>query len=152
MKKKNLIIIASCAILIIFVFMMMKSFKQERKNFDSQLFRQSIVARFESSKEKDEYLLITRAQGYTMMIDLCNWEFVYTNEPFEGNWLYKIIYNWNGYCEGCEEIVVLVNEKSVSINGVNYTCENMEMSWLLESLDNKYQFYQKEGTGISIES
>lgn len=148
--KKKLIVVVICVVIISSLFIIINPFHQENKKFDSQLFRNAIVARMESAEEKGEYLLITRAEGYTMMIWLCDLEFNYTGDEFEGEWLYKIIYNWNGYCNGCEEITVLVNEKSISINGVNYTFENME--YLLEQLEWQYWFYQKEGNGISIES
>ena len=89
--KKKLIVVVICVVIISSLFIIINPFHQENKKFDSQLFRNAIVARMESAEEKGEYLLITRAEGYTMMIWLCDLEFNYTGDEFEGEWLYKII-------------------------------------------------------------
>lgn len=68
-----------------------------------------------------------------------------TDEAFEGDWIYRLTYNWNGYCVGCEETIVLVNESGVSIDGVKYVpnedANENYMDRLLEKLDMMYEYF-----------
>lgn len=64
---------------------------------------------------------------------------------FSGDWIYRITYNWNGICVNAKEIVVLVNEDSISIDGVNYTTEEgTDFSNIFEWVKNKYDHFNYE--------
>lgn len=40
--------------------------------------------------------------------------------PFDEEWVFRVIYNWNGACTNFEEVVVLVSESYIKIGDINY--------------------------------
>lgn len=43
-----------------------------------------------------------------------------TDAPFDEEWVFRIIFNWNGVCINCEEVLVLVSESYIKIGDINY--------------------------------
>jgi hypothetical protein len=63
-------------------------------------------------------------------------------EPFSGDWIYRITFDWEEIVPGGNEIPVLVGEDSMSINGTTYTTEEgVDFSGILETISSKYNYF-----------
>lgn len=58
------------------------------------------------------------------------------------DWQYRVTYNCNEICPTCQEIVVLVGDRSLSIDGVLYTSKpELPFEKVLEYFRDKYAYY-----------
>lgn len=119
---------------------------QIQDKFPEDSFYSALGVKFEYVDD-DGYIFVNRANGYPMIMFFPNVSrnIEKTDEAFEGDWIYRLTYNWNGYCVGCEETIVLVNESGVSIDGVKYVpnedANENYMDRLLEELDMMYEYF-----------
>lgn len=60
------------------------------------------------------------------------------------DWQYRVTYNCNEICTNCQEIVVLVGDGSLSIDGVLYTSKpELPFQKVLEYFRDKYAYYRQ---------
>ena len=68
-----------------------------------------------------------------------------SDEPFEGEWIYRIVYNPAQYVQNAEEFVILFGEHSLSINGKTYVPEDgVSYADILEWAAGKYAYFDYE--------
>ena len=77
-------------------------------------------AKFESSEPGSRELLLYQAETKPLADFVYGLDLVECDIPVS-DWQYRVIYNCNEICPTCQEIVVLVGDRSLSIDGVLYT-------------------------------
>ena len=82
---------------------------QVQDKFPEDSFYSALGVKFEYVDD-DGYIFVNRANGYPMIMFFPNVSrnIEKTDEAFEGDWIYRLTYNWNGYCVGCEETIVFL--------------------------------------------
>lgn len=144
--KKKIVLIGIGAIVVIGCIAFALLQRQSPKKMDESLFYDALCYKIESA-QKEEDVFVTRVDGFSTihLFDSISNNLVVTDDPFEGDWIYKITFNGNDYCSSCEEVVVLVNETSMSVNGENYVPNDEQdadyMDYILERLLIQYDYY-----------
>ena len=68
-----------------------------------------------------------------------------SDEPFAGEWLYRIVFNPSSAVEGGDEITVLFGPENLSINGQTYVAaEGVDYADILSWAEGKYQYFARE--------
>ena len=63
---------------------------------------------------------------------------------FDGEWIYRIIYNPAKYSKNTEEFVILFGAECVSVNGTTYIGDGAAYSGILDWAAGKYKFFDYE--------
>lgn len=99
------------------------------------------VATFEYAKD-DGYKLIT---GEIDSLDTFDSLLLKPSDAtFEGEWIYRIVFNPQEYSREAEEYIILFGEQSLSINGKTYIGDGIPYSEILEWASGKYAFFDYE--------
>lgn len=99
------------------------------------------VATFEYAKD-DGYKLIT---GEIDSLDTFDSLLLKPSDTdFEGEWIYRIVFNPQEYSRDAEEYIILFGERSLSINGKTYIGDGVPYSEILEWASGKYKFFNYE--------
>ncbi len=123
------IVVAGCLLLIsvVGVIQMIRWREPDRGTiFDNYTYAN--CAKFEYIEEENEkYLYVdSGATGNPLLTYFYGLKFSKTDEEADDQWLYKITYNWNEYCDNCEETIVLLSEDGLSVNGFRYVPESSD--------------------------
>lgn len=98
-------------------------------------------AKFESSEPDSRVFLFYWAEGKPLADFVYGLDLVECDVPVS-DWQYRVTYNCNEICPTCQEIVVLVGDRSLSIDGVLYTTKpELPFQKVLEYFRDKYAFY-----------
>ena len=65
-----------------------------------------------------------------------------SDAEFEGEWIYRIVFNPQAYSKSTEEYIILFGEQSISINGQTYVGDGVPYSEILEWASEKYDFFE----------
>lgn len=99
------------------------------------------VATFEYAKD-DGYKLIT---GEIDSLDTFDSLLLKPSDTdFEGEWIYRIVFNPQKYTQGAEEYIILFGEQSLLINGQSFVGDGVPFSEILEWASTKYDFFNYE--------
>lgn len=102
--KKKIVLIGIGAIVVIGCIAFALLQRQSPKKMDESLFYDALCYKIESA-QKEEDVFVTRVDGMStihLFASISN-NLVVTNDPFEGDWIYKITFNGNDYCSTCEK-------------------------------------------------
>lgn len=99
------------------------------------------VATFEYAKD-DGYKLITSEIDSLDTFDSLLLK--PSDTEFEGEWIYRIVFNPQAYSKNTEEYIILFGEQSISINGQTYVGDGVPYSEILEWVSGKYVFFEYE--------
>lgn len=101
----------------------------------------AICAKFESSEPGSRELLLYQAETKPLADFVYGLDLVECDIPVS-DWQYRVTYNCNEICTNCQEIVVLVGDRSLSIDGVLYTSKpELPFQKVLEYFRDKYAYY-----------
>lgn len=92
--------------------------------------------------EDSGYKLITSEIGKLHTFDSLNLK--ESESAFEGDWVYRIVFNPKAYTKNAEEFVILFGEHNISINGKTYEGDGFPYSELLNWVSAKYQYFDYE--------
>ena len=102
----------------------------------------STVAKFEFA-EDEGYKLFTSEVGSLYTFESLNIE--PSEESFEGEWIYRITYDPKSIVPEGNEVIVLLGEKNISINGQVYVArEGTKYSDVLDWAVAKYEYFDYE--------
>ena len=65
-----------------------------------------------------------------------------TDAPFDEEWVFRILFNWNRICVNCEEVLVLVSESYIKIGDINYVSTG-DASRLLGTVRSLFEYLRK---------
>lgn len=100
-------------------------------------------AKFESSEPDSRVFLFYWAEGKPLADFVYGLDLVECDIPVS-DWQYRVTYNCNEICTNCQEIVVLVGDRSLSIDGVLYTSKpELPFQKVLECFRDKYASYRQ---------
>lgn len=100
-------------------------------------------AKFESSEPGSRELLLYQAETKPLADFVYGLDLVECDIPVS-DWQYRVTYNCNEICTNCQEIVVLVGDRSLSIDGVLYTSKpELPFQKVLEYFRDKYAYYRQ---------
>lgn len=101
----------------------------------------AICAKFESSEPGSRVFLFYHAEAMFLAGFVYGLDLVECDIPVS-DWQYRVTYNCNEICPTCQEIVVLVGDRSLSIDGVLYTSKpELPFQKVLEYFRDKYAYY-----------
>lgn len=101
----------------------------------------AICAKFESSEPGSRVFLFYHAEAMFLAGFVYGLDLVECDIPVS-DWQYRVTYNCNEICPTCQEIVVLVGDRSLSIDGVLYTSKpELPFEKVLEYFRDKYAYY-----------
>ena len=101
----------------------------------------AICAKFESSEPGSRVFLFYHAEAMFLAGFVYGLDLVECDIPVS-DWQYRVTYNCNEICPTCQEIVVLVGDGSLSIDGVLYTSKpELPFQKVLEYFRDKYAYY-----------
>lgn len=100
-------------------------------------------AKFESSEPGSRELLLYQAETKPLADFVYGLDLVECNIPVS-DWQYRVTYICNEICTNCQEIVVPVGDRSLSIDGVLYTSKpELPFQKVLEYFRGKYAYYRQ---------
>ena len=100
-------------------------------------------AKFESSEPGSRELLLYQAEAKLLADFVYGLDLVECDIPVS-DWQYRVIYNCNEICPTCQGIVVLVGDRSLSIDGVLYTSKpELPFQKVLEYFRDKFAYYRQ---------
>ena len=103
----------------------------------------AICAKFESSEPGSRVFLFYHAEAMFLAGFVYGLDLVECDIPVS-DWQYRVTYNCNEICPTCQEIVVLVGDRSLSIDGVLYTSKpELPFQKVLEYFRDKYAYYRQ---------
>lgn len=103
----------------------------------------AICAKFESSEPGSRVFLFYHAEAMFLAGFVYGLDLVECDIPVS-DWQYRVTYNCNEICPTCQEIVVLVGDRSLSIDGVLYTSKpELPFQKVLEYFRDKYAYYHQ---------
>ena len=95
---------------------------------------------------KFEYRSNTGIQSKVVTSEIGNLRFFFqsielekTDASFDGNWIFRITFNWEQLHRGGPELIVLVNESYIQIEGQTYTVIG-DFSQVLENLQGLFNY------------
>lgn len=74
-------------------------------------------------------------------------EFAETDVPFDEDWIFRIIFNWNGILINGKEVVVLIGDSHIKIGDTNYVVIGGDFSDLLATIHNLFDYLSDEALG-----
>ena len=100
-------------------------------------------AKFESSEPGSRELLRYQAETKPLADFVYGLDLVECDIPVS-DWQYRVTYNCNEICTNCQEIVVLVGDRSLSVDGLLYTSKpELPFQKVLEYFRDKYAYYRQ---------
>ena len=109
---------------------------------DTALVPISFVATFEYRDDNGYKLITSEIDSLNTINSLLLKK---SETEFDGEWVYRIVFNPQKYTKQVEECVVLFGEECISINGVTYVADdNASYSDILSWAEAKYKFFDYE--------
>ncbi len=132
------------AIILVLVSLVVLSACKTDADTEREAVSEFAVATFEY-KNDDGYKLIT---GEINSLDTFDSLRLKPSETeFQGDWIYRIIFNPSEYSKNTEEFIILFGEQNISINGKAYTGDNVPYSKILNWAEEKYKYFDYELIG-----
>lgn len=85
---------------------------------------------------------ITHLTNFFQSLDLKE-----SSSSFDENWIFRIIFNWDGILKNGKEVIVLVGNSHIKIGDTNYDAICGDFSDLLATIHNLFDYLSDEGWG-----
>lgn len=134
-----------CSSVVILILLFVIAWNVQQQSLDNEVslineIAQSTCAKFEYCKSADNGILIT-SEIKTLSNVFLTLDIISSNIPVS-EWIYKITFNCNEISLDNQEIVVLIGDKSMSINGVVYSCPDpILFDNIVDIFASKYNYF-----------
>lgn len=126
-------------VVIIFIIMLGAGCKQQAIENDMSFIGDLTCAYFEYADEENKGIKVITSE--IDQFDSLNSMILEEAESgFTGDWIYRITFNPEELMKDSQEIIVLINKESISINGNNYIHKN-EPGAILNWAKSKYEYF-----------
>lgn len=148
-KMKKLLLFISLIVFILSIILSGFLYFQHTKSSRSDLvdFDSFHCARFDylsdtGIESKTIVFQITHLTNFFQSLDLKE-----SSSSFDENWIFRIIFNWNGILVNGKEVVVLISDSHIKIGDTNYVVIGGDFSDLLATIHNLFDYLSDEGWG-----
>lgn len=122
-------------------------FFEEKKEDYSRPLCFSYCAKFEYAGEADGGYKVVTSEIYSLgsLVDSLLENAEELDSQFSEDWIYRITFDWRGLVLNGREIVVLVGENSMEIDGRNYDLgEEVDFAGVVRNFRDKYDYFDYE--------